>query len=217
VSTAEPTITSLHAAVTAFGADGSPDKSWLTFTAATIPDVDFSLAAHRKAAHIWLNAWGCRIRYPRAGEPDVFDAGLAGWWSDWCGAVPPASVAMVDLSDDQLAGLGDCFAALTAITAAQTRSVRSLGPTAAAKLLFALRPRTLMPWDEMIAQRLHGTRDSLAYVAHQRLGRTWGRALLAEAGIGEDELCERLGRPGRSLAKVIDEYCYTTYTRGGAK
>jgi hypothetical protein len=30
----------------------------------------------------------------------------------------------------------------------------------------------------------------------------------------EAELGEHLGQPGRSLAKMLDDYCYLTFTRG---
>ena len=215
--TPPPSIAGLQHAVDEFGAYQGPEKSWLAFTAATAPAVDFTRAAHRKAAHTWLNAWTCRIRYPRPGEPDVFGTGLAAWWRNWRTSLPPMDVSLSELTDEQLAAAGDCFAALVASPAAQTKTVRTFGPTAASKLMYALRPKALPPWDEMIATTLHGTRDRAAYVAHLRLARTWAQALLTESGVDEDTLCARLGRPGRTLAKLLDEYCYIVYTRDAAK
>jgi hypothetical protein len=90
---------------------------------------------------------------------------------------------------------------------------RSLGSAAASKLLHALRPRALMPWDEAIADHLHGARDAAAYAAHQRVGRAWAAALLAGAGVGEETLAGLPGRPGRTLAKMLDDYCYLRFTR----
>jgi hypothetical protein len=214
--TAPPTVARLARAVAEFPGYQA-DKSLRAFAAATAPVVDFTRPEHRNAAHVWLNAWTCRIRYPRPGEPDVFGAGLAAWWDGWRDRLPPPEVAMAELTDDQLARLGDCYAALAASPAAQARSVRTFGPTAAAKLLYVLRPNALMPWDEMIATTLHGARDGAAYVAHQRLGRTWARALLAESGLDEESLCARLGRPGRGLAILLDQYCYLTYTRDAGR
>ena len=57
-------------------------------------------------------------------------------------------------------------------------------------------------------------RDSAAYARHQRLGRGWARRILAEAGRDEAALADALGRPGRTLAKMLDEYCYLAITRG---
>ncbi len=205
-----PDLTTLRAAVTEFGGYTAPDKSWAALLAATGPGIDLSLAAHRVAAHRWLNAWGCRIRYPRDGEPQVFDQGLAVWWDRWHTALPEHETRMGGLTDERIAELGDCFGDLTATPAAISRS---LGPTAASKLLYALRPNSLMPWDDMIAQGLHGARDRAAYVAHLTLGRGWALDLLAEAGTGEPELVAALDRPGSSLAKLLDEYCYLVHTR----
>ncbi len=146
----------------------------------------------------------------------MFDQGVAGWWERWRAELPAHDTWMADLTDEQVEVMGECFADLASVPAAQTRSVRGLGSTAASKMLFALRPNTVMPWDEMIALRLHGARDGAAYTRHLVLGRAWARDLLAEAGIDEPALARELGRPGRSLAKMIDEYCYLVVTRDGA-
>lgn len=209
----KPDLETLRAAVLDFGGYAQPDRSWEALALATAPAVDLALPAHRAAAHVWLNAWGCRIRKRRDGEPDVFGQGIAAWWDRWHGTLPAVDTWMADLTDEQIDAMVDCFADLVATRVAPTRS---LGPTAASKLLFALRPNTFMPWDEMIALRLHGGRDAVAYAGHQRLGREWARELLAEAGSDEAALAARLGRPGRSLAKMIDEYCYLVFTRDGA-
>ncbi|GAB3979824.1 hypothetical protein GCM10029978_076240 [Actinoallomurus acanthiterrae] len=76
-----------------------------------------------------------------------------------------------------------------------------------------LRPRGLMPWDEAIAQRLYGGRGPAEFVAHQRLGRSWARELLAGTGLDETGLAAALGAPGRSLSKIFDDYCYVRFTR----
>jgi hypothetical protein len=214
-----PDLTGLRAAVARFAAYGRPDQSWAALLRRTEPGLDPSLEDHRAALLAWLNAWGCRIRYPRPGEPNVFDAGLAAWWNESGTALPPAGISMAELDDDAVARIGEAYAGLCAMPAAAlARGVRPLGPTAAAKLLHALRPQSVMPWDEAIALGLHGSRDAAAFAAHQRLGRDWARALLAEAGLGatgldESRLAEQLGRPGRPLAKMLDDYCYLVLTR----
>jgi len=209
----KPDLETLRAAVFEFGGYAQPDRSWAALAEATAPAIDLAVPAHRDAMHVWLNAWGCRIRKRREGEPDVFGQGIGDWWSRWHATLPSVDTWMADLTDEQLDGLAECFADLVAARVAPTRS---LGPTAASKMLFALRPNTVMPWDEMIAQRLHGARDGVAYANHQRLGGQWARDLLAEAGMAEPALADLLGRPGRSLAKMIDEYCYLVFTRDGA-
>ncbi|MDU0292339.1 MmcQ/YjbR family DNA-binding protein [Saccharothrix longispora] len=211
----EPDLASLRAAVAEFGGFDQPERSWAVLTAATGSSIDLGVPAHRDAVHVWLNAWGCRIRTPRPGEPRVLDTGLEAWWAEWRDGLPDPAARLARLTDEEVERLGECFAALSATAAARHgRGTRTLGPTAASKLLFALRPNSLPPWDNLIAQRLHGARDGVAYRAHLRVTRGWAVRLLAEAGVPEPELLDALGRPGRSLAKVIDEYCYLVFTRG---
>lgn len=202
-----PGLDRLREAAEVFGAFPGVDRSWLALVADTAPGLDLSRAAHRTALHRWLNAWGCRIRYPRDGEPDPLGTGLAAWWERH--ALPEAPLAA--LTDRETARLAAAYGDLAALPLGR----RTLGPTAAAKALFALRPRTVMPWDAAIATRLHGGRDAAAFERHLRTGRAWARAALAESGLDEEALAAGLGRPGIPLAKVFDEYLYVTLSHRG--
>jgi hypothetical protein len=206
-------LAALRAAVTDFAAYG-PDSSWQTLLGATAPAIDLYRPEHQRAVLRWLNAWGCRIRYPRPGEPDVAGTALAAWWAEWAPALPGPDVTLAELDDAVIDGLGPAYAALAAARVSAPPRARGLGPTAATKLLYALRPAALMPWDAAIADALHSGRDGLAYASHQRLGRQWVTLLLAEAGVDEPALAESFGQPGRSLAKMLDDYCYLAFTRG---
>ncbi|WP_433189616.1 hypothetical protein [Actinoallomurus sp. CA-150999] len=208
-----PDLESLRAAVTAFAGFTGVDRASAAFALATAPRPDLTVPAHRRALLTWLNSWGCRIRYPRPGEPDLFDLGVGAWWARRRHALPDEDTALSALTDEAIAELGECYADLVAAQVGSPVRPRALGPTAASKLLHALRPKALMPWDEAIADHLHGARDAAAYAAHQRLGRAWATALLAEAGLAEEELADLIGRPGRPLAKMLDDYCYLRFTR----
>jgi hypothetical protein len=115
------------------------------------------------------------------------------------------------LSDARIQSLADAFDDLRATVVAPRRT---LGATAAAKTLYVLLPRTVMPWDEAIAARLHGGRDRDAFAAHLALGRRWAGALLDKSGLAERALAASLGRPGSSLARILDEHCYIRFTLG---
>jgi hypothetical protein len=207
---AAPTLADLRAAVATFSALGDVDRATRELRAATGPRVDPALPEHGEALLAWLNAWGCRIRLPRPGEPTPFQDGLAGWWAEWGGTLPRSTLAQ--LRDPQVERLGEAHASLAALTATGGPRPRTLSSTAAAKTLFALRPRTVVPWDAAIAVALHGARDGNAFARHQRLGREWAMALLDETGLAEPQLAVAAGRPGASLAKLIDEYCYVRIT-----
>jgi len=196
-----------------FNAYPNVDASWLHFIDVTQPAVELSRAAHREALLRWLNSWGCRIRYPREGEPALFDSGIAAWWGDHGPTLPGGSLA--GLSDVDIETAAEAYVALAAVPVATGRVARSLGPTAAAKALYAVRPRVVIPWDAAVAARLYGRRDGAAFASHLRTGRAWAQAALAEAGptVAEDAVPALVGRPLVSLAKILDEYLYVTITR----
>jgi hypothetical protein len=207
---AAPTLADLRAAVAIFGALGDLDRATRELRAATGGNLDLAVAAHREALLVWLNAWGCRIRTPRRGEPTPFQDSLVNWWAEWGGPLPTQPLAR--LRDRDTTTIGEAHASLAALPAAGGPRPRTLSSTGAAKVLFALRPRTVMPWDAAIALALHGARDGDAFARHQRLAREWARALLIETGLSEAKLAAAAGRPGRTLAKLLDEYCYVRIT-----
>lgn len=211
---AGPTLAEMERSTLRFAGFAGATRSWDVLTLATSGVIDPAVAGHRKALFTWLNAWGCRLRRPRDGEVDVFDGELAGWWAAHAEHLPAVGESLIGLDDVRIRELTDCFGRLAGMPAVGGARPRALGSTAASKLLHALRPRTLMPWDEAIAIALHGARDSAAFGGHLRIGREWGLALLAESGLDEDALAERLGRPGIGLAKLLDEYCYLRFTSG---
>lgn len=201
-----PDLAGLREAAVVFNGFAGVDVSWERLLVDIAPGWNLGKAAHRLLLLRWLNSWGCRIRYPRPGEPAPFDAGIKAWWRTWRSALPSGS--LVDLSDRDIDQVADAYAALSAMPAA---AGRQLGPTAAAKALFALRPDAIMPWDATIATRLHGARDGAAFHRHLTLGRAWARSVVAEAGAA-DAVADLVGRPGMSLAKILDEYLYVTIT-----
>ncbi|QES58998.1 hypothetical protein DEJ51_16690 [Streptomyces venezuelae] len=200
-----PSLAELSASAEVFNGFAGADRSWQALREETGHALDLSLAAHRTALHRWLNSWGCRIRYPREGEPDTFGAGLAAWGERHTLAHTP----LARLTPREISRFAAAYEELAALPIGR----RSLGPTAAAKALYALRPDSVMPWDAAIAQRLYGVRDGAAFARHLELGRSWARAALEEGGgLGEAALCARIGRPGVSLAKILDEHLYVTIT-----
>ncbi len=179
-----PTLDDLRAAAAVFA------------RSANAPALNLSRAADREAALTWLNSWKCRI--PRT---PLFGDQIARWWK---ASHLPALPSLVAASDEDISAVGVAFGQLAEIDLGRRR----LGSTAAAKLLYALRPNGIMPWDAAIATQLHGARDGDAFAAHQRLGRRWARALLTGTGLNETDLALHLGRPGVSLAKMLDEYAF---------
>jgi hypothetical protein len=209
----QPRLADLSRTAVVFNGFTNVDRTWLRLIDDTSPAIDLARADHRTILLRWLNSWGCRIRYPRAGEPAPFDSGVLSWWLAWRPVLPQISLA--ELTDTDTKGVGEAYADLAAVVVSEGRPRRTLGPTAAAKALYALAPRAIMPWDAAIAVRLHGSRDGAAFARHQELGRMWATAVITEAGGDENTVSELVGRPGISLAKILDEYLYVTVTMPG--
>lgn len=200
-----PSLAELRASAEVFNGFAHVDRSWLALREETGSGLDPAVARHRGALHRWLNSWGCRIRYPREGEPDAFGAGLAAWW----GRHPLPEAPLAELTPRDISRFARAYEELAALPIGR----RSLGPTAASKALYALRPASVMPWDAAIADRLYGVRDGAAFARHLETGRAWARAALAQGGgLSEAALCAELGRPDVSLAKILDEHLYLTIT-----
>jgi hypothetical protein len=211
-----PDLDDVRRRVRLFGEAARPDRSYAAWVSATRPRVDLSLAPHRHELHRWLNAWGCRIRWPVDGDVDHFDASVGSWWERHGDAVKRVREPLARLTDRHIAQLGAIFDDLgrSPVAVDARGTARTMGSTAAAKALYALRPRAVMPWDQAIATQLYGGRDGAAFARHLALGRDWARALLEASGLDEPHLVTELGRPGASLAKVLDEYCFVRFTLG---
>lgn len=215
-----PDLAALRQAAAVFNGFRNVDTTWLRLVAETSPALDLAEPAHRTLLLRWLNSWGCRIRYPRDGEPAPFDTGIAAWWHASGAKLPSASLPQ--LTDADVETIAAVYTELAAVPVGAPPARRTLGPTAAAKALYALRPLTVIPWDAAIAQRLYRGRDGAAFAEHLRLGRAWAQAVIAETGTHPDgrEIPALAGRPAVSLAKVLDDYLYVTITlaeRGQAR
>jgi hypothetical protein len=90
------------------------------------------------------------------------------------------------------------------------------GPVGTAKILFALRPDTLMPWDTDIIAELKLDDTSGSYRQMLLKAKGWLIDLKGECeknGFALAELPARVGRPKSSLPKLIDEYLWVTITK----
>ncbi len=182
-------------------------------------DPDFACRDHVVRLRIWLNQWICRIGYPAPGEDDLLAASLATWWSEYKVLLPPTDQRLAQLGDAQLKSLSSGYAALCALPAAASRAgkIRTVGPTAAAKLLYFVRPLAVTAWDKAISLRTGGGQHEEAFLTHLTACRGWAQAIEAEAGqlgLASEEIGPYLHRPASSVAKLIDEWLYASITRG---
>jgi hypothetical protein len=92
----------------------------------------------------------------------------------------------------------------------------SIGATAASKILFAIRPRALMPWDEAMRAAFKCNGSTKSYARYLKMIRKltfhigdlcWNR------GFRIDELPRKLGRPNSTVLALVNEYIWVTETR----
>jgi hypothetical protein len=198
-----------------------PDKSEMQFRKATQPAFDINDQQHGAALLDWLRRWGCR-QFSRQHDHHTL-AALSRWAAGNVKLLPKPCESIEDLSEAEIEQASVAYEALGRMVASikhgpeRKRVPTTFGPTGSAKVLFALRPNALPPWDRLIRERFKcdGSAKSygrfLAKITHE------ARALIADAeALGVDRTCIGLeaGWPSFSLARMIDQYNWLTVTRG---
>jgi hypothetical protein len=196
------------------------DVTYLAFLDKTTGGLDFSKPSHMKALLKWLNSWGCRqfaIAYH-----DLASESILGWARQWDPRLPDRLVPLDRLSDEDIHRAGEAYADLSGRLASRyTREGKTydkhVGPTGAAKIMFAARPRAFPPWDDPIRQKRRYDGSQRSYCKYLVEVREQVQQLCtegAELGISAEDIPCRVGRPRSTLPKLIDEYNWVTLTKG---
>ena len=196
------------------------DVGYLDFVDKTGGSLNFMDSAHMKALLVWLNSWGCRqfaLDYHKQAAKSI-----ARWAGQWEVSLPDISTTTGLLSDKDIELAGDAYAGLSQCLASKrtlrgSQSIVRVGPTGAAKILFAARPRALPPWDEPIRVKLGFDSSPRSYCDYLGTVRGQVRELISEAasfGVPAHNIPQEVGRPGSTLPKLIDEYNWVTITNG---
>jgi hypothetical protein len=211
----DATAPSLDALITALAdsSQGGADTSVARLRSATRGSPNPSKPEHVAALRVWLNAWNCRIPYPRGDDPLV--PALDSWWRTHRRRL--VDVPLVDLDDRGLDAYANAYGDLLDLPAGVSNigRVRSLAPTASSKLLWVLRPQTASPWDAAIAKAGGQGSERAGYAHHLQKAREWSRDITADARKrGIDNIPMHVGREHSSLVRIYDEWCYLAFTRG---
>lgn len=197
------------------------DSSYVGFLESTKPELDLQLEHHRMSLLKWLNKWGCR-QFAR--EHHVLASEEIREWYQKSGTrIFPADVTLLSLSNENFALVEEVYARLISRTASRrnmnngTETCVDIGPTGTSKILFALRPLALIPWDDPIRKQFGVDGSACSYTKFLREVRIELNELeqaCEEKGHIITDLPNLLGRPTSSIAKMIDEYFWVTITRG---
>lgn len=196
------------------------DRSYNRFRLETHPQLDLTNYEHRMALIKWLNGWGCR-QFARD-HHDLASEEIHDWYQQFGDGLISPDKSLLDLSSSDWALVEDAYAQLVVRTASMRQRPRGghskvvVGPTGAAKTLFALRPNALVPWDEPIRKHYHLDGSAHAYMKYLRIVRDNLRDLdesCKELGHRLSDLPHILNRQTSSLPKLIDEYYWVTVSK----
>jgi hypothetical protein len=192
------------------------DRSLKLLRSACADGVDLGDPVHRDAVLRWLRTWGCRhLRLVDIGRTS---SGLLSWWRRYGDALPGIANELSELGDEQINAVGPAYSALASMPAAGRSASRevtvSFGSTAAAKTLFAIRPRAFPPWDDSIRAAFgFGAADGQAFTTYLALVADTLRGVATRVGVPISELPAVLKRRDSPPPKLVDEYLWVRLSR----
>ena len=181
--------------------------------------IDITNPEHRIYLLKWLNDWGCRNL--SKDQHDVASKSILEWYQGAGASLFTDEEPLWDLVDNELEVATDAYGSLKDKTGAwRTRGGSKqevhIGPTAASKILFAIRPKVLMPWDEAmrISFECDGSPESyFKYLITIRNLTLHIGDLCRNKGFQIDDLPQKLERPNSTVLALINEYIWVTVPR----
>jgi len=196
------------------------DSSYRQLLKATSPQINLQLEQHQKLLLKWLNDWGCR-QFAKDYHPLAAQE-IAEWYKEIGLQLFSINTELFSLTDDDFALIERVYAKLVSRTASIRKSAKGsesrveVGPTGTAKILFALRPIALIPWDNPIRDKLNLDGSAYSYCAYLRIVKNHLEELSHDCikfGLSIADLPDILDRPVSSVAKLMDEYFWVTISR----
>jgi len=195
------------------------NASLAKFRKATKRRLDFTSEGHRNALMDWLNAWGCRHLSKK--NRRVASGSILDWYQSNRAALFSDKTPIWQLKDQQIQIAADSYGSLKdRIGARHSRYGNELqvhiGPTAASKILFALRPKALMPWDDAMRKSFDcdGSPESYSkYLVETRDLTLHIEKLCRNKDFQIDGLPGKLDRAGSTVVELLNEYIWVR-TRG---
>jgi len=186
------------------------DKSYCEFLKKTSPSLNMLDSEHRKSLLIWLRKWGCRQFESDYG--DKASNNLKSWYKVHNNLLPSLKKSILDISNNELKNTVKAYDTLKKVRASESKTV---GPTGASKILFALRSNLCPPWDiAMRNGRYNGNAESYKkFLLYVREELAQLQKDCKKFGITMSGLPRKLGQAQSSLIKLVDEYHVVFVTR----
>ena len=179
---------------------------------------DLTNDEHIKALLKWLNQWGCRqfsLDYH-----DKVSEHLKKWYLKYDSYLPDRSKNIWELKENDYKAIITAYDTLTKIVASKRlRDGRyieiTVGPTGTSKILFALRPKSLIPLDIPMRSHFEYGSDALSYVKYLKRVKDIALDLDKQCrlnGFKIEDLPNQIGRTDATIPIIIDEYHWVTIT-----
>lgn len=191
------------------------NASLADFRSATGSGLDLAISEHRRALLKWLNEWGCRHLSKK--NHQVASKSILDWYQGGHSTLFGGNMPLWQLDDRELETAASAYGSLKHRLGARHSRYNDelqvhIGPTAASKILFALRPKALMPWDEAMRRTFDCDDGSLeSYVRYQRIMRSTSlhvADLCRRKGFSIDDLPEKIVRAGSTVVELLNEYIW---------
>jgi len=195
------------------------NASLATFRSATSDSLDLATQEHRRALLKWLNDWGCR--HLSKEQHQIASRSISEWYKRDCATLFSYKSPLWQLKDQEIETAANAYGSLKDRRGARrsrdgNESEVHIGPTAASKILFAIRPKALMPWDEAmrVAFDLDESSESyFEYLVEIRHLTLHIEDLCRNKGFRIDDLPRKVGRPNSTVLALVNEYIWITETR----
>lgn len=213
-------LNELAAACQLYNSKTNFDKSYIYFLNSIDNSLDLNNSKHRKALLTWLNRWACRqfiIVYHAFASEQILN-----WYINMHFLLPEKSKNIWELDKNDFDKIKILYDTLSNTQVAkkiknQKEVINHAGPTGASKILFALRPKSLMLWDGKMRDDFGKGKDSLAYINYLQKAKKDAEQLIKHCklnGFALVELPEKIDRHYSTIPKILDEYQWVTITKG---
>jgi hypothetical protein len=195
------------------------NTSLATFRSATGDSLDLAAKEHRRVLLKWLNAWGCR--HLSKDQHQVASESILNWYQNNYATLFSDEAPLWQLEVQEIKTAANAYGSLRRkIGATHYRHGNTLeahiGPTAASKILFVIRPKALMPWDDAMRKYFGysgSPRSYFEYLIEIRDLTAYIGRLCESKGFHIEDFPKKVGRVGSTVVELLNEYIWVK-TRG---
>jgi len=190
------------------------NASLVTFRSDTGGSLNLATKEHRRILLKWLNDWGCR--HLSKGQHQVASESILDWYETNGASLFSDMTPLWELEDHEIDIAANTYGLLKDRIGARyyrkgNKLEAHIGPTAASKIIFALRPKALMPWDDAMRKYFGYTGSRRSYFEYLVIIRDLtlhiGR-LCESKGFDIDDLPEKIGRADSTVVELLNEYIW---------